>query len=97
MGVQFRDSFKTSERAGLDFNRNFSPQEQQLKAFEWQLQLAASCAKPLFLHERDAFESQLTLLEKYRAELVGGVAHCFTGTAGVMHEYLEMGLYIGIL
>ncbi|MFT4993067.1 MAG: TatD DNase family protein [Paraglaciecola sp.] len=81
---------------GLDFNRNFSPPEQQLAVFEQQLILAAELQKPLFLHERDAFCAQVKLLEKHHASLAGGVAHCFTGDKQQMQTYLDLGFYIGI-
>ena len=81
---------------GLDFNRNFSPPDVQLKVFEQQLKLAVEVNKPLFLHERDAFEPQLKLLTKYRKELIGGVVHCFTGTKEQLLAYLDLDLYIGI-
>ncbi|WP_158973102.1 TatD family hydrolase [Paraglaciecola sp. L3A3] len=81
---------------GLDFNRNFSSPEQQLHAFEQQLKLACELQLPVFLHERDAFEQQIKLLEKYQTELVGGVAHCFTGNRQQMSKYLDLGFYIGI-
>jgi len=81
---------------GLDYHRNYSPREAQLRAFEWQLQLAAECGKPLFLHQRDAHVDFVALLRNYRATLTGGVAHCFTGTAAELDDYLELGLSIGI-
>jgi TatD DNase family protein len=81
---------------GLDFNRNFSTPEQQLFAFEQQLKLACELGLPVFLHERDAFESQIELLTKYHKECKGGVVHCFTGNIEQMDRYLDLGLYIGI-
>ena len=81
---------------GLDFNRNFSPRDAQLRVFEAQLQLACELQLPVFLHERDAFAEQVSLLRAYQNELVGGVAHCFTGDEAQMHAYLELGLSIGI-
>lgn len=81
---------------GLDFNRNFSPPEQQLDVFEKQLALACNLGKPVFLHERDAFDEQIRLLKKYRSDLIGGVAHCFTGNREQMEAYLELDLFIGV-
>ena len=81
---------------GLDFNRNFSPPEQQLFAFEEQLKLAAETAMPLFLHERDAHKEQLRLLKQYRDQLSGGVIHCFTGSREELENYLALDLYVGI-
>jgi TatD DNase family protein len=81
---------------GLDFNRNFSPRQQQLDVFEQQLNLAVSLQKPVFLHERDAFAEQIELLQHYRPSLCGGVVHCFTGNVTQMQAYLELDLYIGV-
>lgn len=81
---------------GLDFNRNFSPPEQQLFAFEQQLKLAAEVALPVFLHERDAHTEQLKLLKQYRPHIQGGVIHCFTGNREELENYLELDLYVGI-
>jgi len=81
---------------GLDYNRNFSPKKQQLLAFEQHLQLAVELQKPVFLHQRDAHDDFLRLLTKYRANLVGGVVHCFTDTEVALMEYLDLDMHIGI-
>ena len=81
---------------GLDFNRNFSPPDTQLEVFEKQLSLACDLGLPVFLHERDAFDEQIRLLKQYRKRLVGGVAHCFTGSLEQMQGYLELDLFIGV-
>lgn len=81
---------------GLDFNRNFSPADIQQRIFEAQLDLAADVQLPVFLHERDAFDTQYALIKRYRDRLSGGVAHCFTGTQEQMQAYLDADLYIGI-
>jgi len=81
---------------GLDFFRNFSPEEAQLEAFEIQLQLAAAISKPVFLHQRDAHEPFLRLVERYLPEIPGGVAHCFTGGETELRAYLGLGLHIGV-
>lgn len=81
---------------GLDFFRDFSPRPDQLRAFEAQLELAAAVRLPVFLHEREAHDDMLRLLNRRRATLVGGVAHCFTGDREQMAAYLDLDLYIGI-
>ncbi len=81
---------------GLDFNRNFSPPDQQIDVFEQQLNLAIQVNKPLFLHERDAFNQQFEILQSYLPKLKGAVVHCFTGNEQQLNAYLELGLYIGI-
>ena len=81
---------------GLDFNRNVSSPEQQIRAFEQQLELAAESGLPLFLHERDAHKKQIEMLRHARDHLHGGVAHCFTGSRKELYNYLDLDLYIGI-
>lgn len=81
---------------GLDFNRNFSTPKEQISAFERQLNLATQCQKPVFLHERDAFDTQYLLLKKYRDSIKGAVVHCFTGDKKALLAYLDLDLHIGI-
>lgn len=82
---------------GLDYYRNYSPRAAQLTAFARQLEWAASCGKPLFLHQRDAHDDFIALLRQHPDALrAGGVAHCFTGGARELEECLELGLCIGI-
>lgn len=81
---------------GLDYYRNFSPREAQIRAFRAQLELAAATRKPVFLHQRDAHEDFVAILREFRAGLTDAVAHCFTGHANELDDYLEAGLSIGI-
>jgi TatD DNase family protein len=81
---------------GLDFNRNFSGRAAQLECFEAQLELAAATHKPLFLHERDAFDEMKRLIERHRSRILRAVIHCFTGDAATLDAYLAMDLHIGI-
>ena len=81
---------------GLDYDREFSPRDQQRAAFEAQLELAAFLNKPVFLHQRSAHDDFLRILGNARATLVGGVVHCFTGDARELDCYLELGLCVGI-
>ncbi|HSN72437.1 MAG TPA: TatD family hydrolase [Steroidobacteraceae bacterium] len=81
---------------GLDYFRDFAPRDVQRQAFEIQLELAAAAGKPLFLHQRDAHEDFLAILDGQLARLSGGVAHCFTDTLEAARAYLDRGLYIGI-
>jgi TatD DNase family protein len=81
---------------GLDYYRNYSPREAQRQAFQHQLELAAECGKPVFLHQREAHPDFIAILREHAAGLSGGVAHCFTGGEAELEAYLELGLAIGI-
>ena len=81
---------------GLDYFRDFSPRPEQRRAFDRQLSLASAMGKPVFLHQRDAHAEFLSIVRDHAGDLVGAVAHCFTGDRAEMEDYLELGFYIGI-
>lgn len=81
---------------GLDYFRNFSPRDAQRYAFERQLEIAAETRLPLFLHQRDAHEDFIEILEPRLDDLSQAVAHCFTGDEAHLRKYIEMDLHIGI-
>ncbi|KAI6189485.1 Hydrolase, TatD family [Aphelenchoides bicaudatus] len=81
---------------GLDFNRNYSPQDQQKVVFEEQIKIACDLKKPLFIHERDAFEDLCQIMDKYKDRLPPAVIHCFTGTAEQAKAYIDKGFNIGL-
>jgi TatD DNase family protein len=81
---------------GLDYFRDFSPRPAQRDAFARQLELAVDSGLPLFLHQRDAHDDFVDMLRPVLRQVSRGVAHCFTGGADELRDYLDMGLYIGI-
>lgn len=91
-----RDVVVAVGECGLDYFRNFSPREAQLEAFRRQLDIARDCGLPVFLHQRDAHDDFVEVLESALPQISRAVAHCFTGEGESLHEYIAMGLYIGI-
>ncbi|WNC72655.1 TatD family hydrolase [Thalassotalea psychrophila] len=90
------DFVKAIGECGLDFNRNFSTPENQQRVFTEQLELAKQLSLPVFLHQRDAFNTWQTILKEQLNHIPGGVSHCFTGDLNELKACLDMGLYIGI-
>lgn len=81
---------------GLDYFRNFSPAVAQKEAFQRQLELAGRSGLPVFLHQRDAHDEFVEILQPMMGKLSRAVAHCFTGSTEELDTYLDMGLSIGI-
>lgn len=86
---------------GLDYNKDFSPRDVQQEVFEKQIQIACEMkangeGKALFLHQRDAHEDFVRIMNKYQGRLPNVVVHCFTGTESEALEYVAMGFYIGL-
>jgi TatD DNase family protein len=62
---------------GLDYFRDNAPREDQWRAFEAQIDLAARAKLPLVIHTREASEDTLAILGE-RAGDVTVVMHCFS-------------------
>lgn len=81
---------------GLDFNRNYSPQDIQQQVFIDQVEIACEVKLPLFLHQRDAHSRFIEILSDYQGRYRSGVIHCFTGGKQQLKDCLDLGLNIGI-
>lgn len=91
-----KDEVVAVGECGLDYFRNLSPRDAQLEAFKRQLEIAKESGLPVFLHQRDAHDDFVEVLEAALPDLSRAVAHCFTGEGESLREYVAMGLYIGI-
>jgi len=81
---------------GLDFNRMYSPREDQEKWFRRQLEIAGQLNLPMIFHERDSNGRFLAMLKNNTLKNIDGVVHCFSGTREELKHYLDLGLHIGI-
>ncbi len=79
---------------GLDFFRDRSPRETQRSAFRQQIQLAREVGKPIIVHDRDAHDEVVQILQEEDAAAVGGVLHCFSGDLAMARKCLELGFYL---
>lgn len=80
---------------GLDFYRNRSPRDVQVRAFRGQLELAKALDLPIIIHFRAVEEEGIDLVGASYFEGVRGVFHCFGGSAAFAGKVLSMGFYIG--
>lgn len=79
---------------GLDYYRDRSPRDIQQRAFREQIRLAQKAKKPIIIHDRDAHEDVLRILEEENAGETGGVLHCFSGDLTMAQRCLELGFYL---
>lgn len=79
---------------GLDFYRDHSPRELQRSAFRRHIQLAKETGKPLIIHDRDAHDEVIQIMQEEHAAAAGGVLHCFSGDLAMARKCIEMGFYI---
>ena len=65
----------------------------QKHAFRLQMQLARECSLPVVVHEREAHEDGLKIVDEFPD--VTGVFHCFSGSLEMAKELVKRGWYIG--
>jgi len=87
---------------GLDYYWDKSPVELQKLAFQAQLELARELTLPVIIHNRDASEDIITLLEAWIAaglpeplQARPGVLHSFSAPQEIADRALAIGFYIG--
>ena len=81
---------------GLDFFRNLSPRDVQLKRFREQIGLAMELQLPIVIHDREAHQETLEILKSEKAEDCGGIVHCFSGDYDMAKKCIDMGFFISI-
>jgi TatD DNase family protein len=90
------EKVKAYGEIGLDFFRNLSPREIQIKRFREQIALARELRLPIVIHDREAHQETLEILKSEKAETYGGIIHCFSGDYRMAKECLDMGFYISV-
>ena len=78
---------------GLDYHYEDIPREIQLKAFRAQMELARELGLPVIVHEREAHEDGMKVVEEFPE--VTGVFHCYSGSAEMAKWLIQRGWYIG--
>ena len=78
---------------GLDYHYEDIPREIQQKAFRMQMQLAEELNLPVVVHEREAHEDGLKIVDEFPE--VKGVFHCYSGSLEMAKELIKRGWYIG--
>jgi TatD DNase family protein len=86
---------------GLDYYWDKSPKVKQFEAFEAQLSLAAELEIPVIIHNREADEDVMAILENWvktvpeaiKARL--GVLHSFSAPMAIAERALALGFYLG--
>jgi len=92
--VETVDKVVAIGETGLDYYRDRSPRDQQQAAFRRHIQLARATGKPLIIHDRDAHDDVVRIMQEEQASAAGGVLHCFSGDLAMARTCVEMGFYL---
>ncbi|NLO76135.1 MAG: TatD family hydrolase [Clostridia bacterium] len=81
---------------GLDYYYDHSPRNIQQQAFRQLIRLAKEVRLPIIIHDRDAHENTLRIIKEEKADEVGGVFHCYSGSVPLAREIIKMGFYLAL-
>ena len=91
--VASNPKIKAIGEIGLDYHYEDIPREVQKQAFRMQMELARELGLPAIVHERDAHEDGMKMVEQFPE--VGGVFHCYSGSLEMAKWLIARGWYIG--
>ena len=78
---------------GLDYHYEDIHRQIQQRAFRLQMELARELDLPVIVHEREAHEDGLRIVDEFPT--VKGVFHCYSGSLEMAKELVRRGWYIG--
>lgn len=78
---------------GLDYHYEDIPRDRQQAAFRAQMGLARELGLPVIVHEREAHEDGIRIVEEFPE--VTGVFHCYSGSAEMAKWLIGRDWYIG--
>ena len=81
---------------GLDFYRDWAPRDAQISLFTSTVRLARERKLPLVIHDREAHDDVLRIIEEEGRGDVRGIFHCFSGDAEVARRAMDLGFYLGL-
>ncbi|MFC5181866.1 TatD family hydrolase [Actinomadura harenae] len=85
-----RPKVRAIGETGLDYYRDWAPKEDQHRSFRAHIEIAKRSGKALVIHDRDAHDDVLRVLEEEGAP-ERTVFHCFSGDAAMAEVCAERG------
>ncbi|MCK1999548.1 TatD family hydrolase [Psychrobacillus psychrodurans] len=81
---------------GLDYHWDKSPKDVQQILFRKQIRLAQKVKLPIIIHNRDATEDVIRILQEEEAHITGGIMHCYGGSVETAKQCIEMNFMISL-
>ncbi|GGD04251.1 hydrolase TatD [Thalassobacillus devorans] len=81
---------------GLDYHWDKSPADVQKEVFRKQIHLAKKVNMPIIIHNREATQDIVDILKEEKAEEVGGIMHCYSGSVEIAEECVKMNFMISL-
>jgi len=79
---------------GVDYFYDFAPKEKQLEIFDKQIKIALNNNLPIIVHNREADDDILQVIENNQNGALKGVMHCFSSDINVLRRTLDLGFNV---
>ena len=81
---------------GLDYYWDLTFKQQQIEAFETQIDWALQNDLPIVIHSRESTADCIDIVRKKQNGKLRGIFHCFSGTAEEAQQICDLGFMLGI-
>jgi len=81
---------------GLDFVKQYAPKNVQIEHYIRQVVLSKEMGLPLVIHDREAHDEIMQILQREAPFTSAGVMHCFSGDWRLATRVLDLGFFISI-
>ena len=90
------NSYSAVGEIGLDYYWDTSFKEQQIQAFETQIDWALHYDLPIVIHTRNSLQDGIDIVKKKQNGKLKGIFHCFGGSLQEAQQIIDVGFYLGI-
>lgn len=91
-----KEQFAAVGEIGLDYHWDLTFKQQQIEAFEYQIDLALEHDLPIVIHSRSSTQDCIDIVKKRQNGNLKGVFHCFGGTLDEAKQVTELNFMLGI-
>jgi TatD DNase family protein len=91
-----KEKFYAIGEIGLDFYHSDVFKNQQIEAFEFQIDLAIQFHLPVVIHSRSSMDECIKMIEGKQNGSLKGIFHCYGGDERQARKIIEMGFMLGI-
>jgi TatD DNase family protein len=91
-----KQKFYAVGEIGLDYHWDLTFKNEQVVAFEAQIDMALQYNVPIIIHSRESTQDCIDIVRKKQNGKLKGIFHCFSGTLEEARQIIDMGFYLGI-
>ena len=108
INLDYKDELKTmdewfSKRAfsgvgetGIDLYWDKTHYDEQVKSFEYQIDISIGLGIPIIIHSRDSLDITIDIISKKQNGKLTGVFHCYNGTIEQTKKIVDTGFFMGL-